>query len=321
MSTTGIDKKDFVQICVVVKDIERTTANYRKILGYDIPDNYQFTQPYNHTLTTYYGKPSDASAKMTSFMMGGVSFELLQPVDEASVWMDFLNQHGEGIHHVTFNVPRTAAATAAFADHGYKVTHQGLFTGRRGMYTYLNTDKDLGITIELLEYYGGEPQPRGAAPFPPDRGIGTDMVCQVGLVVNDIEHTAARYREVLDLPEPRWVQTPGYDITETTFRDEPSEATATLAFFDFGQMQLELIQPDKTPSVWRNYLNDKGESAHHIAFQVKDTQRVIDHFARQGIGVAQQGLYGDRSGMYTYMESEPALGIIIELLETFSEPR
>jgi catechol 2,3-dioxygenase-like lactoylglutathione lyase family enzyme len=235
--------------------------------------------------------------------------------------MDYLKQHGPGIHHVTFNVPGTAAATADFADHGFTVTQQGLFTGRSGMYTYMDTEKDLGVTIEFLEFYNGEPQPQTRPPFPADKGLGTDLVCQIGLVVNDIQKSAARYREVLDLPVPRWVETPGYEITEMTFMGESSEARAKLAFFDFGQAQVELIEPDMTPSVWRNYLNDKGDSAHHVAFQVQDSQHVIEHFARHGIGVAQQGLYGDRSGMYTYMDSEQALGVIVELLESFSRPR
>jgi hypothetical protein len=65
-------------------------------------------------------------------------------------------------------------------------------------------------------------------------------------------------------------QVPGREITEATFMGEPSEATVKLAFFDFGQVQVELIQPDETPSVWRNYLNAKGDSAHHIAFRVRD---------------------------------------------------
>ena len=129
------------------------------------------------------------------------------------------------------------------------------------------------------------------------------------------------YREALGLPEPRLVTTPGYDITETTFMGQPTEATAKLAFFDAGQVQFELIEPDTIASVWRNYLNDKGISAHHIAFQVKDTDKAVEHFAQHGIGVAQQGLYGDRSGIYTYMDSEDKLGIIIELLESFAEPR
>jgi catechol 2,3-dioxygenase-like lactoylglutathione lyase family enzyme len=309
MFESSVPDKTFFQICVIVDDLERYAENYRKILGFNVPSDYQITHDHAHTQANYYGKPMNARAKIVSWMMGTVAFELLQPLEDGSIWMDYLKQHGPGIHHVAFHVPRTAPATAFFADKGYQVTQQGLFTGRSGMYAYLDSDKDLGVILELLEHYnnGSHPAPK---PFPADKGIGTDIVA-----------TAQRYREVLGLPEPSQQETPGYKITEATFRGQPTEATAKLAFFDFGQAQLELIQPDHIPSVWRNYLNEKGESAHHLAFRVQDTGQAVAHFAKHGIGVAQQGYYGDRSGMYTYMDSEASLGIIIELLENFDRPR
>jgi catechol 2,3-dioxygenase-like lactoylglutathione lyase family enzyme len=305
---------------VVVEDLDRTAGFYREILGFDVPHEYQSLEPYAHTLSTYRGQPTNLHARFVSFPMGGVSFELLQPTGTGSVWDDYLKAHGPGIHHISLNVPRSAAAWAAMNDHGYPMTQQGLFAGRRGMYSYCDTEKDLGVTLEFLEYYDGEPKPT-AAPFPAEAGIGTDRVCQVGLVVPDITHAVQLYRDVLGLAEPNLQETPGYEITETTFMGQPSEARAKLAFFNAGQAQIELIEPDATPSVWRNYLNAKGTSAHHVAFQVRDTPQAVEHFARHGIGVAQQGLYGDRSGVYTYMDSEAKLGIIIELLESFPTPR
>jgi methylmalonyl-CoA/ethylmalonyl-CoA epimerase len=320
MFDSSIPDKRFFQICIIVDDLERYAENYRTILGFDVPSDVQITRAYDHTQATYYGKPMNARAKITSFLMGQVAFELLQPLEESSVWMDHLKKHGPSIHHVAFNVPRTAPAAAFFADNGYQVTQQGLFTGRTGMYAYFDTDKDLGVTIELLEHYSNELHPSSPV-FPADKGIGTDLVIQVGLVAEDIVAMAQRYRDVLGLSEPSWQQTPGHQITEATFKGEPTEATAKLAFFDFGQVQLELIQPDQIPSVWRNSLNDKGDGAHHIAFKVESTQQAVDHFAKHGIGVAQQGYYGDRSGMYTYVDSEASLGVIFELLENFDQPR
>ncbi|MDX2005440.1 MAG: VOC family protein [Meiothermus sp.] len=320
MFPESVPDKTFFQLCVIVDDLERYAENYRQILGFEVPTEVQTTHDYRHTQALYHGRPMDARARIVSWMLGGVAFELLQPLDEGSIWMDFLKSHGPGIHHAALHVPRTSPAAAFFADQGYRVTQQGLFTGRTGMYAYLDTDQDLGLTWELLEHYGGgaHPAPR---PFPADRGLGTDRVIQLGLVVKDIEAIARRYREVFGLPEPATQETPGHNITEATFHGQPSETTAKLAFFGFGQAQLELIQPDPTPSVWRDYLDAKGDSAHHIAFGVADTGKAVAHFARFGIGVAQQGLYGDRSGMYTYMDSEPQLGIIIELLENFAQPR
>jgi methylmalonyl-CoA/ethylmalonyl-CoA epimerase len=320
MSDSSIPDKHFFQICVIVDDLERYAENYRTILGFDVPREIQTTHDHAHTQATYHGRPMNARANIVSFMMGTVAFELLQPLEAGGVWMDHLEKYGPSLHHVAFNVPRIAPAAASFADHGYRVTQQGLFTGRTGMYAYLDTDKDLGLTIELLEHYHGGSHPSSPM-FATERGPGTDRVIQVGLVTNDIAAMVQRYRDVLGLPEPSQQETPAFQITEATFKGDPTEATAKLAFFDFGQAQLELIEPDQILSVWRNDLNAKGEGAHHIAFQVRKTQDAVDHFAKHGIGVAQQGYYGDRSGMYTYIDSQASLGVIIELLENFDQPR
>ena len=147
--------------------------------------------------------------------------------------------------------------------------------------------------------------------------FGDNLVCQVGLIVEDIERTAQRYAEIFGVAVPPVQTTLAHDVTETTYKGEPSDATARLAF-DFGQVQIELIEPDELPSVWRDYLDEHGAGVHHIAFRVKDTGEAVAYLEGHGIGVLQQGLYSDRSGMYTYMDSVPALGVMLELLENYS---
>ena len=318
MPVTGIDEKTVVQICVIVRDIERTAARYAEVFGFDVPTDFQVTLGHDQTNATYYGQPTDGRARLTAWDMGRVQFELLQPLDAPSVWNDFLDQHGEGIHHIAFYIPHTDVAAASFVEHGYTITQQGLFTGQTGMYTYLDTDKDLGLVVELLEHFDGTPQRNGTL-FPADKGIGTDVVCQVGVIVPDIERAAQRVCDVLGLAQPNIFATPGYARVKTTYNGQPSEATAKLAFFNVGQLQLELIEPDEKPSVWRDFLEASGGGAHHIAFQIGDTKGVTDYLAGCGIPVSQQGLYGDLSGMYTYMDSQAQLGTTVELLESFKK--
>jgi len=142
-------------------------------------------------------------------------------------------------------------------------------------------------------------------------------ICQVGIIVRDIERSMEAFCRVFGLPRPEVIEMPGYERVKTTYRGGPSEATAKLAFFDMGQVQLELIEPDGKPSVWQEFLDEHGEGVHHLGFQVADTGRVVEFLAGEGIGVAQQGLYGDLSGQYTYMDSAAALGVVVELLESF----
>ncbi len=316
MPVTGIDKKVLTQVCIIVRDVEASTARYAEILGIDLSPNFQRTLLHDHTHATYYGQPTDARARLSALDIGHLQFELLQPLEPPSSWGDFLDQHGEGIHHVAFFVPKAEVVAKSFADYGYTVTQSGLFTGQSGTYSYLDTDKDMAVVIELLEHFGGSPELNGP-PFPTDKGLGTDIVCQVGIIVSDIDQAVKRYGEVLGL-SPSWRETTqGYAVSKATYRGQPSEATAKLAFFSTGQVQIELIEPDEQPSTWREFLDQNGEGAHHIAFQVADTQRAIDYLAQFGISVVQQGLYSDGSGIYTYMDSQQQLGTTIELLQSF----
>lgn len=305
-----------IQIGIVVNDVEQTAANAQAILGFDYPPDIKPTRGHDQTDATYHGQPTDARAKISCVDRGQIQLEYLQPLGPPSAWQDFLDQRGDGIHHIAFYVDDTDAGIAHFKKHGYQVIQQGQFNNGSGMYTYLDTDKDMGIVIELLQHMDGNAAIQGPA-FAPERGLGTDIVCQVGLIVNDIERTVQRYVEVLGISAPPILEAPGYDIAKTTYHGEPSDATAKLAFMDMGQVQLELIQPDEKPSTWRKFLDAYGEGAHHIAFPVTGTQRQTDYLARHGIVVEQQGLYADASGQYTYLDSQAKLGTTIELLESF----
>jgi catechol 2,3-dioxygenase-like lactoylglutathione lyase family enzyme len=149
------------------------------------------------------------------------------------------------------------------------------------------------------------------------KGLGTSIVCQIGLVVRDIERSAEAYSQVFGLPKPNVIITDEYEVAKTTYRGQPTRAQAKLAFFNMGQVALELIEPIGSPSTWQEFLDENGEGVHHIAFRVKGTDEVVAFLAGQGIQVVQQGHY--TGGMYTYLDSTSALGVALELLENLTE--
>jgi methylmalonyl-CoA/ethylmalonyl-CoA epimerase len=148
-----------------------------------------------------------------------------------------------------------------------------------------------------------------------ENGLGTNVVCQVGLIVRNVEKSAEAYSRVFGLPKPDVIITDTVDVARTTYRGEPTSARARLAFFDMGQVSLELIEPVGSPSTWREFLDEHGEGVHHIAFRIKDTDEVVAYLQGRGIEMVQQGHY--TGGMYTYVDSAPALGVMLELLEDF----
>lgn len=148
--------------------------------------------------------------------------------------------------------------------------------------------------------------------------LGTNIVAQVGLIVKDVEESKKKWAEFLGVDVPATQPIGDYAITGTEFNGKPApNAYCWMAFFDVGPgMQLELIQPNDEPSTWRNYLEEKGEGIHHIAFQVKDSKAAIAGAEAAGLKHVQRGVYGDGSGEYNYFDA-PDLKCVIEILESY----
>ena len=80
MAVSNIDEKVLVQVCIIVRDVEKTARQYADILGFDFSWGFQTTLLHDQTHATYYGKPTDARAKLTGVGIGNIQFELLQPL-------------------------------------------------------------------------------------------------------------------------------------------------------------------------------------------------------------------------------------------------
>ncbi len=147
-----------------------------------------------------------------------------------------------------------------------------------------------------------------------EQGIGTNIVTQIAIVVKDIDKTSEAWSKVFGLPKPEPIIAGGPEAN-AVYRGQLTDAQAKLAFFDLGQVSLELIEPLGGDSVWQEVLDQKGEGVHHIAFQIKGTDQVTSYLAEHDIPIIQQGEY--TGGMYTYVDSEPVLRVVLELLENF----
>ena len=147
-------------------------------------------------------------------------------------------------------------------------------------------------------------------------GIGTIVVTQIGLIVRDIEKTSRIWADVFGVPVPAVMITDGLDKAHTEYKGKPSTATAKLAFLQFGQVSIEFIQPDGTPSTWQDFLDEHGEGVHHIAFNIKGMPEQIAYLTGKGIPLIQRGDY--TGGRYAYLDGEPRLKVILELLENFN---
>jgi len=145
--------------------------------------------------------------------------------------------------------------------------------------------------------------------------LGSKIVCQIGLIVRDIERSSAAYADLFGVEVPTWSLTDPEEKAHTRYRGQPTTARAKLAFFDLGGVSLELIEPVGAPSTWREFLETHGEGVHHIAFHIQGMDEQLAILERRGMDTVQRGDY--TGGRYAYVDATPQLHVILELLENF----
>lgn len=146
-----IDNHNIMQIAIIVKDIEKTAANYAKVFNLPIPEIID-VPPVSEVPIFYRGERTDSRAKICCFQMGNVILELTQPDDTPSSWKEFYDKYGQGVHHIGIQVNDREQALEALSDMGVEVNHAGFYP--TGSYTFMDCIEQFGVNFNIK--HGGE---------------------------------------------------------------------------------------------------------------------------------------------------------------------
>lgn len=151
MSTCPLKDTHLAQIGVVVRDLEETKTEMARFLGVEVPPT-KYSGDYEVVHTEYKGEPAQNTfCYMAFFYLGDLQIEFIQPSDGPSVWQDFLEARGEGIHHLSFSVNGMTKYIESCEKWGMKMEQRGEYRLNNGRYAYLNAVDTLKMYIELLE--------------------------------------------------------------------------------------------------------------------------------------------------------------------------
>src|SRR5215207_625251 len=135
-----------VQLGIVVRDLEATVRRYEDDYGIG---PWQFAQIDLGEANNYreYGQPAERSTRIAVATVAQVMWELIEPLEEEGIYARFLAEKGEGIHHVAVATPNFDE-TVARAERENNVILSCEFSGVD--IAYLDTQRDLGVTIEIF---------------------------------------------------------------------------------------------------------------------------------------------------------------------------
>lgn len=142
-----VSPEGFIQINIVVADIEKAAKKWAELLNIPVPEihvnhleggeNYQ-----------YRGKPITCDLKVCNINMPHFVIELHQPIGGDSSFQEFFDKHGNGVHHLGFEVgDKRDAIISELEDEGYTMRTVGIYPG--SSWTIVDSEDDLGVNLNI----------------------------------------------------------------------------------------------------------------------------------------------------------------------------
>ena len=144
----SIDRNGFIQINIIVRDIEAAAEKWAQVLGVEKPEIRPMRLDGGENYT-YRGEPVSSEILFAVIGMNGFVLELHQPVSGRNTFSEFLNKHGEGVHHLGFEV---GADRDGVIDHlkslGFDTNRTlGIYPG--SSWTIVDTEDVLGVNLNI----------------------------------------------------------------------------------------------------------------------------------------------------------------------------
>lgn len=127
-------------VAVVVRSLEAALAFWRDVLGLPLE------------------RVADIGSdrvRIAFLPAGEARIELVEPTDGSTGVARYLAKHGEGVHHVCFEVPNVAEALTRLAIEGIELIDTVPRRGAEGPVAFLHPRSCNGVLVELIEAPGG----------------------------------------------------------------------------------------------------------------------------------------------------------------------
>jgi len=157
-----------VEVCIVTEDHQRTMAGLVR-LGIGPFRVYTFDDD-NLAAPTYRGAPSPFSLTVCFATNNGITWEIMQPLTGRTIMREFLDAHGEGIHHVAFDCDGMPweQRIETFASRGFGLTQSGRWLDQNS-FSFFDTEAATTTCFETYHFPDDFefPQPQEWYPGPP----------------------------------------------------------------------------------------------------------------------------------------------------------
>ena len=132
------------QIGIVVKDIHKAINFYSSNFGIGPFHEYETFVPD----LIVRGQVSPSKTKFAFAQVGKIQLELIQNIEGDNIYSEFLQNKGEGLHHIAMCVDDVEKEVAKWEKNGVSVLQKGRASGVN--WAYMDTESIGGVIIEII---------------------------------------------------------------------------------------------------------------------------------------------------------------------------
>jgi methylmalonyl-CoA/ethylmalonyl-CoA epimerase len=309
------------KVGVVVKDVNETVKTYADEFSIG---PWRIWELDNNTASEMMidNKGVDYSVRIARTMIGSTIWELIEPLDDKTIFSEFLRKQGEGLHHLGYEVKNIEKAINYFRKKDIVVTQSGNWSGYK--FAYLDTARDLKHVAEIYSLDKKFSYPEPAKVYGVDNSRKRldkplfKAVRQVGIAVKDIRETAKVYYDKYRLGP--WEMYKYYvpKVTQIHYHEKPTDMKFTTAATMMGDIELELMEPEEGENIYTDHINAHGEGLQHVSFLYNYTfDEVMKMHHERGHKVRQRGTVANLT--FAYIGTEDDLKIVSEILDIPSD--
>ncbi|GHT63337.1 lactoylglutathione lyase [Spirochaetia bacterium] len=146
---TPIDFNGFIQVSLIVKDIEKAAREWCDLFDAPMPEiHIQKKGPGDGVI--YRDKEADYEFKLASIAAKdrGFIIELHEAVRGGNTYQEFYDKHGVGVHHLGFEAgDKTEAIIGELKEKGYRMRSTGTYPG--GSWAIVDSEDRLGVNLNI----------------------------------------------------------------------------------------------------------------------------------------------------------------------------
>lgn len=124
----------------------------------------------------------------------------------------------------------------------------------------------------------------------------------IGIAVKDLKAAIEYYEKALGL--------------ECHGQEEVESQKVKTAFFECGEVHLELLEPTSPESPIAKFLEKNGEGIHHIAFGVSDIGQQLEHAKTSGVRLIHEVPFeGAANKLVAFLHPKSTHGVLTEFCQ------